>query len=374
MSTGSVLRLGSKIRAIGFSRFGPPEKVLSFDPILTRNALKDGQLRVKMLSAPLHPADLCRVKGWTPNSSAAAVNDDLLFPSSSSSSSSSSPSSSTAPSAERPWVAGSEGVGEIIEIASSSPLQVGQKVIFRRPVPSFAEEIVVAPADVAPVPAPLLAKLDYAAMLTVAPSAAARLLAEFAPALQPGDVVLHNAASSAVSQALIQLCRAQGLRPVSVLRHGGLSAPDTVERLKAYGAHLVVDEAYVRTPEFARLVSDLPPPKLALDAVGGPCATELARHLGHGGTLVSYGCLSRKPLQLPSSLLVERDLRLRGFSLHRWYRQHGPAAQDQLWGHLASLAAAQQLRLWIEHHRAADFQGALLRTHADIDRKIILDF
>jgi hypothetical protein len=54
-----------------------------------------------------------------------------------------------------------------------------------------------------------------------------------------------------------------------------------VERLKAYGAYMVVADDYIRTREFRQLISDLPKPKLALNAVGGDTATEMSRLLGY---------------------------------------------------------------------------------------------
>jgi trans-2-enoyl-CoA reductase len=42
---------------------------------------------------------------------------------------------------------------------------------------------------------------------------------------------------------------------------------------------MVVSEDYAVTPQFKRLISDLPKPKLALNCVGGQSATEMARIL-----------------------------------------------------------------------------------------------
>lgn len=55
---------------------------------------------------------------------------------------------------------------------------------------------------------------------------------------------------------------------------------ELVERMKAYGAYIVVGDDYIRSGEFRQLISDLPKPKLALNCVGGESATELARFLG----------------------------------------------------------------------------------------------
>jgi trans-2-enoyl-CoA reductase len=209
-------------------------------------------------------------------------------------------------------------------------------------------------------------------MLTVSPATAYRLVADFG--LNKGDVIIQNAGSGAVAQSVVQFANERGIKTINIIPAGAQSTSDTIERIKAYGAHFVVDENYVRTPEFSRLMSDLPPPKLALDGAGGPSATELARHLAPRGTLVSYGNMSRKPLQIPSSLTIFKELTIRGFSLNSWYRQHGPAAQDALWEALANQASAGKLRLWIERHRASEFLGALNRIKIGTDRKVLLDF
>lgn len=48
----------------------------------------------------------------------------------------------------------------------------------------------------------------------------------------------------------------------------------------------------------------LPAPKLALNCIGGQSAHEVMRHLAHGGTMVTYGGMSREPLTVPISALI----------------------------------------------------------------------
>ncbi|KAJ4147733.1 hypothetical protein LMH87_002240 [Akanthomyces muscarius] len=50
----------------------------------------------------------------------------------------------------------------------------------------------------------------------------------------------------------------------------------------------------------------------------GKSATTLARALGDGGTLVSYGGMSRQPVSLPVGLLIFKDIRFVGFWLSGW--------------------------------------------------------
>jgi trans-2-enoyl-CoA reductase len=54
-----------------------------------------------------------------------------------------------------------------------------------------------------------------------------------------------------------------------------------VEKLKGYGAHIVVTDEYANKHEFKALIADLPKPKLALNMVGGETATNMARLLAY---------------------------------------------------------------------------------------------
>ena len=45
---------------------------------------------------------------------------------------------------------------------------------------------------------------------------------------------------------------------------------------------------------------------------------QVGRALGDGGTLVSYGGMSRQPVSLPVGLLIFKDIRFVGFWLSSW--------------------------------------------------------
>jgi hypothetical protein len=55
---------------------------------------------------------------------------------------------------------------------------------------------------------------------------------------------------------------------------------EVVERLKVQGGFIVASDEYATTPQFKRLISDLPAPKLGLTCAGGRSATEIARIVG----------------------------------------------------------------------------------------------
>ena len=47
----------------------------------------------------------------------------------------------------------------------------------------------------------------------------------------------------------------------------------------------------------------------------------------HSGTMVTYGGMSMKPVSVPTSLLIFKDLRLRGF----WMSQSGSIPVNEVW-------------------------------------------
>lgn len=49
----------------------------------------------------------------------------------------------------------------------------------------------------------------------------------------------------------------------------------------------------------------------------------MARLLGPGAHLVSYGAMSKEPLSLPTSLFIFKGLTCHGFWQSRWYEEKG---------------------------------------------------
>ena len=70
----------------------------------------------------------------------------------------------------------------------------------------------------------------------------------------------------------------------------------------------------------------MPRPKLGLNCVGGASSTAIAKSLAPGATIVTYGGMSMKPLTIPTSLLIFKDLTCKGFWLSgNKGRQYVPA-------------------------------------------------
>ena len=178
---------------------------------------------------------------------------------------------------------------------------------------------VVAPADAltklaagAAPPGSASLPVESAAVAVAAPLTATALLSTVP--LAEGDVVVQNDGGSIVGQAVVQAAAARGLRTVNILPGRPGDWAEVVYHLQGLGATLVVDEAFARTPAFAKLLADLPPPKLGIDAAGGSAAASVARALGSNATLVTYGGRPRSPLRLSSALFTAKGLTLKGLS------------------------------------------------------------
>jgi len=223
-------------------------------------------------------------------------------------------------------VPGHEGVFRVVE-SGGGGLRVGDRVVPLRPaLGTWRSRGVFDARDWHRVPPGL--PLAAAATLCVNPPTALALLEDFVDVFADaraggsegggggsasggGTVVVQTGATSAVGQLVAQLARHRGARTVNIVR----DRPDWDETrawLESLGADAVTTEARARA-DAARL--GLPPAALALDCVGGGASGAAARLLGPGGTLVCYGAMSLQPVQVPASLLIFKDVRVRGFWL-----------------------------------------------------------
>jgi len=289
----------SVVQAARYHRIGNPAEVVQLDRVPLAEPAA-GEVRVQMLSAPINPADLNLIEGKYGEAR------------------------------PLPDVPGNEGCGRVVAVGPGVDRSwIGRLVLVADQ--AWRESGNWPVAGLVAVPDGLSA--DRAAVLRVNPPTAWLLLQEFAT-LRPGDWVLQNAPTSAVGRAVIEIARHRGWKTLNVVRRAALA-----EELRALGADAVVvdDEDMVSA---AKEVLGGAVPRLALNAVGGISATRLAGLLGPGGTLVTYGAMSKEALKIPNGFLIFRDLVFRGFWLTRWLRAASPADRDALFGDVFRLAAA----------------------------------
>ncbi|KAK3734953.1 hypothetical protein RRG08_038977 [Elysia crispata] len=271
--------------------FGQPENVLQARDVELPSSLGPRQIIVKMLLAPINPSDVNMMEGTY------FVQPPL------------------------PAIMGNEGVGEIVEVgAEVKGLNPGDWIIpadtafgtWQTMKLIEDTEVIKLRNDI-----PALS----AATISVNPCTAYRMLRDYAH-LVPGDVIIQNGSNSGVGVSVIQLAREWGIKTVNIVR----SRPDIdnlISYLKSLGADHVVTEEFCRKPEMRDLLKSLSKqPKLALNCVGGQSSSELLRHLGQGGIMVTYGGMSKKPIIAPTGALLFKEIKLFGYWNTNWNRLH----------------------------------------------------
>lgn len=142
--------------------------------------------------------------------------------------------------------------------------------------------------------------------------------------LERGAWIVQTAPLSGVGRAVMQIARHDGLRTLNIVRR-----TDAIAQVRAAGG----DVALVDGPELAsaaKAVTGAAPMRLALDAVGGDGVARLAPLLERGGTIVNYGMLSGRPVQLDSDALIFGGIGLRGFWLTQRLARMTLAQRDAL--------------------------------------------
>ncbi|XP_021716299.1 enoyl-[acyl-carrier-protein] reductase, mitochondrial-like [Chenopodium quinoa] len=271
--------------AVVYDQHGPPDqltRLVEFPPV----EIKAHDVCVKMLAAPINPSDINRIEGVYP-----------VRP-------------------VPPAVGGYEGVGEVYAVGSGvNGLSPGDWVIPSPPSFGTWQSYIVQEQSVwhkinKDTP------MEYAATVTVNPLTAFRMFKDFVQ-LNPGDAIVQNGATSMVGQCIIQLARIQGVHSINIIRDRA-GADEVKENLKKLGADEVFTESQLDVKKVKELLGSLPEPALGFNCVGGNAATLVLKFLRSGGTMVTYGGMSKKPVTVSTSSFIFKDLSLRGFWLQKW--------------------------------------------------------
>ena len=266
--------------------------------------------------------------------------------------------------AELPAVPGIEGCGVVVS-GGSGRFEAGQRVMFLRRASTWASHVIV-PEDVL-FALPDGIDMHQAAMMKVNPATAWRLLHGFA-ALKPGDWVVQNAGNSAVGRCVIQLARECGVRTVSLVRRA-----DLVDELRELGGDVVLPDGDAAVAEALEHLGGATA-RLAFNAVGGESSLRLMKLLEEGGTHITYGAMSRKPLTLPNGLLIFRDIRLRGLWVTKWLEQAPFEEVRATYEKLAKLVNAGRLVQKVDSVFSLEEWETALKRLKDADRngKVLL--
>ncbi|KAJ3359399.1 hypothetical protein GGF32_009419 [Allomyces javanicus] len=333
----STTTLPSSTAAIVLEAPGAPASVLRYAHIAIPTDLADDAVALHILAAPINPSDLSAVQGVYPIQMApVAVTGGTAFPE-----------------GTTVRVPGFECVAEVVAVGSAvSDITVGDWVIPNKggfgawrahAVVPASEVLVIQRAD-----EPHSLKVADAATMIVNPPTAYRMLRDF-ETLKEGDVVIQNAANSAVGRYVIQMARNLGVRTVNLVRDrpefDALAAD-----LTALGATAVIRDGDLdalkgwfaeNAPQGARL---------AFNAVGGASAARMVEVLGKGAHHVTYGAMSRDPVPVNATALIFKDIKMVGFWMSEWKKQASREATVEMYDALvAAIRAGEVVGPEFEH-------------------------
>ena len=164
-----------------------------------------------------------------------------------------------------------------------------------------------------------------AAMLRINPPTAHLLLRH--AGMRPGEALIQNGAGSVVAHWVRAFAARMDIKVIDVVHRPHPATP-----------HALLDGDHLA--ERARAASDGRPIRAALDCVAGAATGRLASCLAPGGRLLLFGHLSGDPIQVRSQLLTGGGLSIAGFSLRPAEAALGAAGVHAMFKELAALHAA----------------------------------
>lgn len=293
------------MRSITFAEFGSPARVLN---LLERPSPQPGpgEVRVRMVMSPIHNHDLMIVTGHYGYKPAL------------------------------PAYPGTEAVGVVEALGEGvSHLQVGQRVAGGASA-TWADSYIADAVRVVPVPDSV--DDETACQLVSMPLSAAMLL--HGMTLNQGDWIIVNAASGAVGKLVAQFGAEQGINVLSLVRRDS-----AVADLERFGVGNVVSTESKGWQGRVIAATKGAPIRYGVESIGGRAADELLALLGEGGTLISFGALSGRPMQISPDNLLFKDTTVKAFWLAKLMRTTDAAVIGKLLGEIVTRAASGKLKL-----------------------------
>lgn len=214
-----------------------------------------------------------------------------------------------------------------------------------------------------------------AAMLTVNPCTAYRMLTDFCPIKETKGVVIQNGGNSAVGQNVIQLCKEWCVPNISIVRNRSNIA-ELKQELQSLGATYVFTEEEV--PKTTIFNEKIEKPVLALNCVGGKQLSGMMKHLQHSGKMVTYGGMSKKPVIIPTSAFIFKNITFHGFWMTAWNKCSDARQRDLMLDYITSMMCEKKLKP--PAHKMVKFENfkaaidSALTSKGFIGCKYILDF
>jgi NADPH:quinone reductase len=198
---------------------------------------------------------------------------------------------------ELPFTPGVESAGDVVEVNGVQGIAVGERVIVKQRHGGYADEVVVAPSQLTPLPA----TFDYAegATFLAAHGTAHHGLIDRGK-LQAGEVLLVHGAGGGVGLAAVEIGKLLGATVIAAA-----SSEEKLAVAKARGAdHLVL---YAREPfrDAVKRITDGRGADVVYDPVGGQIFEDSVRCIAWGARLLVIGFTGGIGLARTNLLLIK---------------------------------------------------------------------
>jgi len=279
-----ILRLVMTSHALVFDVTGPADQVLSLKEVTKPTIVKDTDVLVRIKAAPINPSDLGHISGYY------AIKPK--FPGA---------------------IPGFEGSGIIEKVGHGvHDLKVGQRVHFSSSG-SWSEYSIENSKFLVPLPDSI--SFEEGAQLSVNPLTILAFFEEFK--IKSGDILLQSGAASSLGRILIHFAKFRGIKTINIVRRN-----EQVTELKEIGADYVINSETENVKDRVREITNGEGVKFAVDPVAGESGSQIVQSLAVGGTLIIYGGLSKKPVEVDPAIAVFRGVTVKGFWLTNWIPQN----------------------------------------------------
>ena len=339
-------------KCLAFDKFGEPKDVLRLHSHSISPPHGD-LLTIRFLASPINPADINQIQGVYPTK----------------------PTWTTSLGTSEPIaVGGNEGLAEVTATGGNvKDAQKGDWVILKRQgFGTWRTHTQTIMDNLVPIRNKEGLKPEQVGMVSVNPLTAYRMLKDFVT-LQAGEWFMQNGANSGVGRAAIQLGKLWGCKSINIVRKRGSGMEELKQDLQNLGADIVVTDEEVEKKEFRDRIKELTnggrePIRLGLNCVGGSLVNSMAKHLSPGAHMVTYGAMSKQPVQLPTGLLIFKNISFDGFWVSKW-SQEKPEEKDKCVQEVLDLTregkfkeTPMQTLNWDRNSKQEDLVGAVQGT------------
>ena len=292
-----------------FASVGQPDQVIDCIDANDLGDPKENEVLIDILAFPINPADVLILEG--------KYGVEYKLPSR----------------------LGAESVGKVNKIGKNvQGFNVGDIVLpldrenWVQQKMVLASNLILLPKNIDPL---------QASMMKVNPATAYLMIKKYVK-LNKNDWIIQDAANSGVGHSVISIAKELGLNTVNIVRREGLE-----ESLKKIGADVVV----IDNNDLSKTVKNLTNNaniKLAIDAVGGDQVLRIGDCLEDEATILNYGLLSGKNIQISSHQTVFKRLLFTGFWLMPWLQNMDKKEIIEMYSYLSSLIEKNIIHVPVE--------------------------